>query len=156
MFNPRVRHDIIVTASSQALPLYSRFPKCLCAHIPSRHKPELSLAVFLSLAKKPCHAGVRVCECECERVVHTWVHVTERRAGCPGRLWPGPLAGSSPAGPAIAWWWCRPSGPGRTCCPSAGRAGTAAGLLWLYGRGRASHITPLVYRGQLNCEICRR
>lgn len=48
--------------------------------------------------------------------------------GCPGGLWLGPPAGSSPAVPASAWWWCRPSAPGRTWCPSADPEDTAGGL----------------------------
>lgn len=75
----------------------------------------------------------------CKLHAHVLV-VTAAPAGCPWRRWPAPPAGSSPAVPASAWWWCRPSAPGRRCCPSAGPAGTDAGLLWLWGTN-TTHIT---------------
>lgn len=60
--------------------------------------------------------------------------VTAGGEGCPGDRWPDPPGGSSPAGPASAWWWCHLSGPGRRWCLWAGRGGTAAELLWLCTR----------------------
>lgn len=60
--------------------------------------------------------------------------VTEEEEGCLWDLWPVPPAGSSPVGPANAWWWCRPSRLGQKWCLWADRGGTAAELLWLYIR----------------------
>jgi len=57
---PCLFHKYFVTRASKPS-VRSRFFQCLCAHIPSRHKPELS-------AKKPCmcHAHVFALMCVCE------------------------------------------------------------------------------------------
>lgn len=77
--------------------------------------------------------------------VNTHTHsvpITAGPVGCLWRRWLGPPAGSWPAVPASAWWWCRLSAPGRRCCPSAGLGDTDAGPLWLWGRN-TTHYNPV-------------
>lgn len=67
------------------------------------------------------------------KIEESW-DVIEEEEGCLWDLWPVPPAGSSPAGPANAWWWYRPSRLGQKWCLWADQGGIAAELLWLCER----------------------